>query len=201
MLEHLFGSKTRVKLLRIFFREPERRFFVRELVRRLDVQINAVRRELFNLSQAGVITALAGDAESHDYAESDDPHEGKRKYYALNHKSMLYPELRALLLKSHVMGEESLAHQIAQGNEIRLLLFTGTFTNAETPIDMLVVGDIPQRRVAKIVTDFEHDNGCTVRYTVLTTREYEERKSLMDRFLYTVLDAPHQIIIDRVKKV
>lgn len=197
MLEHLFGSKTRVKLLRLFYHEPDRRFFVRELVRLLDVQINAIRRELLHLLQSGIIVESVEDAAAYT---GDDPHETKRKYYKLNEQSVLNPELRALLLKSHVLGEQSLAEQIAQGSDIRLLLFTGTFTGAHTPVDMLVVGDIAPRRISTLVSDFEHHHGCTVRYTVLSVREYEERRSLMDRFLYDVLDAPHQVVIDRTKQ-
>lgn len=197
MLEHLFGSKTRVKLLRLFYHEPNRRFFVRELVRIMDTQINAVRRELQHLLQAGIIVESTEDASAYT---GDDPHETKRKYYRLNERSVVNAEMRALLLKSQVLGEQSLAQQIAVGADIRLLLFTGTFTGAQTPIDMLVVGDIAPRKITSIISDFEHRNGCTVRYTVLSAREYEERKSLMDRFLYDVLDAPHEVVIDRTKQ-
>ena len=49
MLEHLFGSKTRVRLLRLFLHHPEEAFFVRELARKTHFQMNAVRRELENL--------------------------------------------------------------------------------------------------------------------------------------------------------
>ena len=48
-MEQLFGSKTRVKLLQLFFRNPNRAFYVREITRKIDEQINSVRRELANL--------------------------------------------------------------------------------------------------------------------------------------------------------
>lgn len=198
MLEHLFGSRTRVKLLKIFFADPGKRFFVRELTRLLDVQINAIRRELLHLTNAGIISAITDESLN---PISDDPHEGKRKYYHLNQDSVLFSELKALLLKSNVLGEQSLTAALTVGNDIQFLLFTGIFTNANTAIDMLVVGDIPEKRVAKVVADFEHENGSQIRYTVLSPREFQERRQLMDRFLYSVLDAPHQIAIDRTKAV
>ncbi|MCX6781246.1 MAG: hypothetical protein NT003_04000 [Candidatus Magasanikbacteria bacterium] len=201
MLEHLFGSRTRVKLLRIFFRDSDKYFYVRELTRLLDVQINAVRRELINLSKAGIIATISEESVAIVAAASDDPHEAKRKYYQLNQSSVLYPELRALLMKSHMLGEQSLVEEFKNADDVRLLIFTGIFTNAkETPIDMLVVGDISERRVAKIIADFEHEHGAQVRYTVLSVREYSERKQLMDRFLYAVLDAPHAVAIDTLKR-
>jgi hypothetical protein len=45
MIEQLFGSKTRVKLLKLFFSNPNRSFYVREITRTIDEQINSVRRE------------------------------------------------------------------------------------------------------------------------------------------------------------
>src|SRR5207237_7512925 len=55
MIEQLFGSKTRVKLLQLFFSNPNRAFYVREITRKIDEQINSVRRELANLLSIGII--------------------------------------------------------------------------------------------------------------------------------------------------
>ena len=54
-VEKLFGSKTRAKLLRLFFENPEKSFYVREMTRVIDEQINSVRRELLNLEGIGII--------------------------------------------------------------------------------------------------------------------------------------------------
>lgn len=55
MFEQLFGSKTRVKLLSLFYNNPERPFYVREITRKIDEQINSVRRELQNLLNIGIV--------------------------------------------------------------------------------------------------------------------------------------------------
>src|SRR3954469_19698913 len=57
MIEQLFGSKTRVKLLQLFYSNPNRAFYVREITRKIDEQINSVRRELSNLLSIGIITS------------------------------------------------------------------------------------------------------------------------------------------------
>src|SRR5262245_52847866 len=102
MLEHLFGSKTRVKILKLLFRQPDRPFFVRELSREIGVQINAVRRELELLSTLGII------AEKVDAPLSDPEHAGAslRKYYQLNTESLLYSELQALLIKETIIEQK-----------------------------------------------------------------------------------------------
>ncbi len=196
MLDHLFGSRTRVKLLRLFYREPQRHFFVRELTRLADTQINAVRRELTHLTNSGIIAAV--DAPENLTGEAEDAHEAKRKYYRLNEASPLYPELRALLLKSHVLGEDSLRNQIVGLGDIKLLLFTGSFTNANTSVDMLIVGTVPAHELTKIMNEFEHDHGIAVRYAIMPLREFEERRQLMDRFIYEVLDSRHEKAINTI---
>ena len=57
MIEQLFGSKTRVKLLQLFYSNPNRSFYVREITRKIDEQINSVRRELSNLLNTGIISS------------------------------------------------------------------------------------------------------------------------------------------------
>src|SRR5277367_2843644 len=71
MIEQLFGSKTRVKLLQLFYSNPNRSFYVREITRKIDEQINSVRRELSNLLSIGIITSDANN---------------NRLYYEVNQK-------------------------------------------------------------------------------------------------------------------
>ena len=61
MLEQIFGSKTRVKLLHIFLSNPEEWFFVRELTRKLKQQVNSVRVELKNLEDVGLLLSEKKD--------------------------------------------------------------------------------------------------------------------------------------------
>src|SRR6185437_14467671 len=81
MIEQLFGSKTRVKLLQLFYSNPNRSFFVREITRKIDEQINSVRRELSNLQNIGIIV-------------SDN--NNNKLYYEVNQKFEFYDPLRAI---------------------------------------------------------------------------------------------------------
>ncbi len=55
IVKSLFSSKTRVKLLELFFSNQDQDYFVREITREIDEQINSVRRELDNLQSIGVV--------------------------------------------------------------------------------------------------------------------------------------------------
>src|ERR1051326_7065453 len=81
MIEQLFGSKTRVKLLYLFYSNPNRSFYVREITRKIDEQINSVRRELGNLLTIGIITSDSTD---------------NKLYYEVNQKFEHYEALLSM---------------------------------------------------------------------------------------------------------
>src|SRR5580700_4053471 len=81
MIEQLFGSKTRVKLLQLFYSNPNRSYYVREITRKIDEQINSVRRELSNLLSIGIIL-------------SDNTN--NRLYYEVNQKFEFYDPLQQI---------------------------------------------------------------------------------------------------------
>ena len=109
MLEHFFGSKTRVKLLQIFFRAPEQSFYLRELARLARTQLHAIRREVANLEAIGLIAPADGQI-----TLEGKPTSGRSKYYRLEQNCVVYPELRDLLLKVYLLEEKELVDQLRQ---------------------------------------------------------------------------------------
>lgn len=56
MLNTLFGSQARVKILKTFLLNPDEQYYIRQLARDLKLQVNSVRRELENLENFGLLT-------------------------------------------------------------------------------------------------------------------------------------------------
>jgi hypothetical protein len=200
MLEHLFGSKTRLKLLKAFFREPERAYYVRELTRLLEAQINAIRRELELLIAAGIVVERESDFPK-QALQSGEAGAALRKYYTLNKESILYPELQALLLKAQVIGEEQFFHDIQEkGGELKLLLLSGRFSgDKRSPTDLLIVGKIHERPLERLIASYEKEYGAEIRYTVMTEQEFYDRRHIMDKFIFSVFESKHIIIVNDLK--
>ncbi len=190
MIEQLFGSKTRVKLLQLFFSNPNRSFYVREITRKIDEQINSVRRELANLLSIGIIS-------------SDTTN--NRLYYEVNQKYEYYRPLAAIFGKGSVKGlgkvpaakPDDVSDIRGIGN-VQLAILTGQFTRDDTAgVDLLIIGDINQTKAQKFVTDMEQKEGKEIRYVVMDLKEYEYRKQIKDRFLLAVMSAKKQVLIDK----
>jgi hypothetical protein len=196
MVEQLFGSKTRVKLLQLFYGNPNRSFYVREITRKIDEQINSVRRELANLLSIGIIS-------------SDTTN--NRLYYEVNQKYGFYEPLSAIFggkpvapgkktAKKAVItepAEEQYPELRALGN-IELALYTGQFTRDESSgIDLLIVGDINQTKLGKFIAELESSEGKEIRYTAMSPSEFKYREQVKDRFLSNILAAKKQVLIDK----
>ena len=74
MIDSLFGSKTRVKLLYLFLNNLEKSFYVREITRMIDEQINSVRRELANMVSVGIVKQDAIDNKLYYSVNEDYPY-------------------------------------------------------------------------------------------------------------------------------
>ncbi|OIO18708.1 MAG: hypothetical protein CO029_00400 [Candidatus Magasanikbacteria bacterium CG_4_9_14_0_2_um_filter_41_10] len=196
MLEHLFGSKTRYRLLRFFFHNTEKSFFVRELTRALDVQINAIRRELELL----VKSTLVEETDAPGHVDQTKAGASLRKYYRLNLGSLMYPEMQALLMKAQLLDEQVFVDSIREScGDIKLLLLTGRFAGEkDVQTDMLIVGDIKSRNLEKVIASYEKDIGFSIRYTTLTVDELYERRHMMDKFIYSIFEAKHMRVVDEL---
>lgn len=189
MLEHLFGSKTRVKLLTIFVHHPDTAYFVRELTRMTHLQINAVRRELQNLEDLQLIVP---------HSESNAAHPDK-KHYRVNIEHIIYPELRALLMKAELLVEHDLAQKIIQAGTIHYLALTGMFVGeTDAATDMLIVGSVGKEKLGKLIQKFERELNREINFTVMTPAEYKYRKDMTDRFLYSILERKKLVVVDQL---
>jgi len=198
MLEQLFGSKTRLKLLRLFFSEPDNSFFVRELSRNIGVQINAVRRELEILLNMDIIKEKEVDKKNKE--NEMEVGEKLRKYYVLNTESIIYSELQALLVKDKVIGQKEFIQSFKDKmTTVKLLILSGEFTgDKRSPTDLLVVGKVKPRVLSSLIEDYEKEFGFNIRYTVMTEEEFSDRRYVMDKFLYALFEADNLKIINEL---
>ncbi len=197
MLEHLFGSRTRLKLLMLFLQNPEDVFYVRELTRRIDTQINAVRRELQNLVTIGLL--IEGSAKEED---ADHKRPGlKRKYYKANQEFPLIQEIRALLVKAYTLMEWKLDEQICKLGSIRYLAFLGIFIGQRNqPVDVFIVGDVNRAGLKTLMQTAEKRLGTEINYTLMTPQEYSYRREIADRFLESIMKAPKSIMVSKLEE-
>ncbi len=194
MLEHLFGSRTRVKLLGLFLRQPDQAHFVREMTRLIDTQINAVRRELANLVSFGLVIECVEE----EPKEAGKKQAGlKKKYYKINPTFPLIGEITSLFTKAQVLLERRLDQEIVRMGDVKYLAFLGVFTGkSRAPVDVFVIGDVDREKLSSLIQEIERDMACEVNFCVMSMEEYAYRKDMTDKFLYAILEAPKNVVVD-----
>ncbi len=197
MFEQLFGSKTRVKLLSLFLSNPGRSYYVREITRKIDEQINSVRRELSNLLSIGIVKSEGSN---------------NRLYYEVDPNYQHYKELRGIFTKIPIKTRESkvIAETKEEDQITKKLLTTGRIDTAflsgyfvhdnQSGVDICIVGDVNRAKVSKVIGELEKDMGRELNYTVMTPDDYNYRLNLNDRFLTKVVEAKKIMLIDSSKK-
>lgn len=198
MVEQLFGSKTRVKLLHLFYSNPNRSFYVREITRKIDEQINSVRRELSNLLSIGIIG-------------SDTTN--NRLYYEVDQKYEYYDPLSVMFGVGGVKPKKSVSKttgvtsaadpepgeiDIKSIGNVEIAVFTGQFTRDETTgIDVFFVGDINHTKLQKFMGELEVREGKELRYTMMSPSDFHYRQQIKDRFVANIFSAKKQVLIDK----
>ena len=196
MIDALFGSKTRVKLLHLFLNNPGQQFYVREITRKIDEQINSVRRELANMIEIGIVTS--------DSAEN-------KLYYQVNQRYDYYLPLKAIFSDS-VSESYSVAMTQPQDSKheyvsklkdiagVRLAIFAGVLVKgSSTPVDVLLVGSPAAAKVTSLIKMIENSEQREINYTVMSYDEFYYRLSVRDRFIMGIINSKHSVMIDEDK--
>lgn len=183
MLRNLFISKVRVKLLQTLLADPGEMYHVRELVRRTGEEINAVRRELARMEQAGMVKKEG---------------RGNRLYYWFNKNHLLFFDLLSLIAKTTGIGAEIIKKRAKLG-KVKFAMLSGRFARKlerkEDRVDLLIVGNIVLPELASIVRAEEAKREQEINYTVMTEEEFEFRKRRRDPFVLAVLSGSRVMLI------
>lgn len=190
MIDQLFGSKTRVKLLHLFLNNPGRSFYVREITRKIDEQINSVRRELANMLNIGII-------------KSDSSN--NRLYYEVNQAYEYYRPLRAIFadqkgaasapLQSTV--ESDWATRLKPLGAVKVAILSGSLVRgAKNDVDILFAGDLNRNQVAKFIKELEAKEGRTLNFTVMSYEDFYYRLSIKDLFVNQIVSDKKSVLVD-----
>ncbi len=188
MIDALFGSKTRVKLLHLFLNNPNRAFYVREITRKIDEQINSVRRELANMLSIGIV-------------QSDNSN--NRLYYEVNQAYTHYEPLKAIFGDgaSTTVATESpssdWSKRLKPLGDVRLALLAGGLVRgSKTDVDVLLIGSLNKTQAKKFIKDMEDEEGRSLNYTIMTYEDFYYRLSIKDRFVTDIINGKFTLLQD-----
>jgi len=186
MLEQLFSSRTRVKLLRLFVVNEEKSYFIREISRKVKEHINSVRRELKNLESIGLVKSSG---------------KGQKKYYQVNKDHIIFNDLKSLIFKAQVFMEKNFIEGLTKVGRISLLILTGFFVGLDNALtDILIVGNVNRKKLERLIRKFQKKVDHNLHYTAMSRKEFEYRNNLTDRFLFEILENKKIVLVDKINE-
>ena len=195
MIEQLFGSKTRVKLLQLFYSNPNRSFYVREITRKIDEQINSVRRELANLLNVGII--VSDNTNNRLYYEVNQKYEFYKPFLAIFGQPQGSAKGTVVVGRTKKVTASPEEERLKALGHLDIVIYSGQFTRDETGgVDLLFVGQVNANALQKYVTELEQQENKELRYVLMPLSEFNYRRQINDRFITTLLGSKKQVVLD-----
>ena len=183
LLSDLIISNTCVKIFALFLDNPNDMFHVREVVRRVDEEINAVRRELIHLEKKGILKREPRVNRVYYYLDKNYPH---------------FFDLLSIQAKNTGLGANIIKNRIRLG-KIKFAMLSGKFARGirDNPeeVDLLVVGTVVLPELSLLIKEEEEKRKHEINYTVMTEEEFNFRKRRRDPFITSVIYGSRVMLI------
>ena len=182
-MENLFISRVRVKILQLFFSQLNELLHVREIVRRTQEEINAVRRELSRMEKFGLVSS---------------EWRANRRLYRVKKDHLFSQELLGLVAKTSGLGGLIVKNKARMG-KIKFAFLSTRFLKG-TPagpddIDFLLVGQIVLPELQSIIADEQAKREAEINYSYMDEQEFTFRVRRRDPFILRVLIQPKVMLI------
>ncbi|MCL4200060.1 hypothetical protein KJZ67_01815 [Patescibacteria group bacterium] len=184
LLEDLIISRVRVKMLSLFLNNPSTIYHVREVVRQVGEEINAVRRELAHLEKGGMLAK---------------EQRANRLFYRFRKEYPLYFELMELVGKTTGLGWDIVKNKVKLG-KIKYAMLSGRYLRglphkSSSDVDLLIVGSVVLPELSNMVKGEEVRRERELNYTVMTEEEFAFRKRRRDPFVLEILAGSRVMLV------
>ena len=182
MLEVLFSSKARVRMLSLLILGGGEPLHARLISQKINAPYSQTWRELERLEKAGLLNSNTV---------------GRLRFFQVNPKCAILPELRTLLLKADGFGEE--VREALHGIPVTAAFIYGSMAsnqgNLSSDIDLMIIGDASLEDLSTVIHKLEKKLGRAVNYSIFPLKEWQGRIRKGDAFAQNVKAGPKIWII------
>ncbi|MBL7171049.1 MAG: nucleotidyltransferase domain-containing protein [Candidatus Omnitrophica bacterium] len=179
----IFKSKARRALFRLYFTNPEKSFYLRELERGLDTPVSILRKELMTLEKEGIF---------------DSARKGNLLYYSLNKQYPLYDELKNIVFKT-IGVQGALSQSLLPLKDIEAAFIYGSYAknvdNAKSDIDLFIIGNPDEGKLIEKINTLEKKLKREINYNIYSKNDIKKKKKLKDSFMEDVLESKKIFLI------
>ena len=188
MLNELFSSGARVKILKLFLLNPKNKYYQREIALMTKLPIRAVQREAAKLKKIGI------------FEKSED---GNRTYYNINPGCPIIPELKSLFIKTAAIGDLIKEYLKREKSKIKIAFIYGSYAKQKeelaSDIDLFVVGSINAKDLSSITSKIGREIGRELNYIIYSEEEFKKKKN--NQFISNILKEPKIFVVGEADEI
>ncbi len=187
LLRALF-TRTQINVLGLIFTQPERQFFVSEIISLAQCGSGSVQRELIKLNDSGLIISSRL---------------GSLKLYQANDKSPIFEEIRNIFKKSAGINQSIKEALLKLKSEISLAFVFGSSASgtdhAKSDIDLIIVSDeLNLEDVYECLEPIEAKTSRKISPLIYSSFEFKKKRKAHNTFLDKVLKSPYEVLIGSI---
>jgi hypothetical protein len=196
ILEKLFGSGDRVRIMRMFLFNPDAVYTVEQISGRTTSNRRVVDRELALLQKAGMLRRKPFSK----YAKDGEGAKLRGNGWALNRGFRYLRPLENLLIQQALISEADIIKRLERVGKLKLVVMAGIFIqDPESRVDILVVSEhMKKKTLIQIIRELESEIGKELRYAAFETPEFEYRVGMYDKLVRDIFEFPHRKILDKI---
>ncbi|RJQ36217.1 hypothetical protein C4559_05450 [Candidatus Microgenomates bacterium] len=183
MLQHIIPSKARRKILEFFFHHPGENFYLRRVVREINEEVNAVKRELDILTEEKLLLR---------------ERRLNKVYFSINKSYQLYDEFLRIFSKTNKLST-SIHNNLSKIGKIKFIALSTKFPKnlpiKDDEIYLILVGIVVVVEIESIIKEVEKEFGCPINYSAMTEDEFAFRKKNNDPFIWKFLKQPKIMLV------
>jgi uncharacterized protein YjiS (DUF1127 family) len=204
ILAKLFGSTTRVRVMRLFLMNSEEIYEIADVAQRARTSAELARKEVRLLRDIGLVKdreAIKMIPKS-SRAKAGDATELKKKKFVGYGLDSSFPFLASLrgLVTEIAMGKEDIAARFKGCGHFKLIVVAGIFIDEPTSrVDVLIVGDkLKRAAIERELKKLEAEVGKELTYALMESAEFEYRFGVYDKFVRDIVDYPHLVVLNKL---
>lgn len=185
IIETLFGSKSKTRIIRFFLLNNEHEFSVAEVAKKNMLAVPSVRKEINELKKIKFLIEKTKKGS---------------KYYILDQDFYYYLELKNLFARSTASPQSKSLAKIKNIGDVKLALVSGIFLNhPKSKVDMvLVANNVSRGKLRSTMNSLEAEIGKEVSFVLMSSDEFKYRLDMLDRFLLDFIEGAHLELINKI---
>jgi len=176
-------TKNQILILELFFNDPEKEYYLREIGRILGKEPGVFQKDINKLVEKGILLSRF---------------KANSRFFELNKKYPLYKELKSIFFKT--VGAEGRLREILKNiKNIDVAFIFGSYAkNREdsfSDIDLMIIGDPEENFLIEEVSKLEKRINREINYHIFSRKELKDKVKKKNSFIKGVLSRPKIFLI------